>query len=61
MRLWFARNKDNKLFAYDQEPISVPSIGCFVRQDGAMYPISNKLYKELTFENSPIQIEMTIV
>ena len=54
--LWIARDKDNKLYIYEDEPFVVnderfESYSCY-----DYWIIFDKLYPEITFENSPKQL-----
>lgn len=54
--VWIARDKDNKLYLYEDKPFVVDgkrfeSYSCY-----DCWRISEKLYPEITFENSPKQL-----
>ena len=51
--LWIARDKDKTLWVYDNEPIK--EINSFSCSDDVTecYQLDDKMYPELTFENSP--------
>lgn len=59
MKLWIARDKSGLLFLYDYIP--------FEDEDGHWatygngYSIDDKLFPEVTFENSPQEIELKLV
>ena len=59
MKLWIARSKRGFLFLYDYEP--------FESEDGRWetygncYSISDDLFPEVTYENSPQEIELKLV
>lgn len=54
--LWIARDKNNYLFLYEQEPIIEDGemFGCDEYSD--YWQIPEELYPEITFENSPKQL-----
>lgn len=53
--LWIARDKDNRLFIYEEKPYKEDEIfacdGC-----SDYWQLDEKLYPEVTFENSPKQL-----
>lgn len=62
-RFWIARDTSGELFAYSSEPqrLKFPEedgqpIGCFT-SGGAMLRLERDLYPEITYENSPVEIE----
>ena len=63
MKLWIARDNDGSLYLYDQRPVLNTLINevweC--TKFGNWYDIDNSLFPEVTFENSPQQIELKLV
>lgn len=60
MKLWIARDVDGYSQLYAEKPIKmdgyfkhIPNTGCFT--------ISCKLFPEITFENSPQEVEFKLV
>lgn len=59
MELWIARDLDGTLFLYDKKPIK--GIRRFnVRLFTHAYRISSRNFPEVTFENSPQEIELKL-
>ena len=61
MKLWIARDSDDTLWCYDKKPfISGLSFAC---EEGSelMFQIASKLFPEITFENSPREVELKLV
>ena len=59
MKLWIARDKNDDLFLYDVEP-TANSIGCW-ESSGNYYEIGWRLFPEVTFENSPQEVELKLI
>lgn len=60
MKLWIARDLDGELFLYDKEPIKGRrrfNVKMFTHS----YRISPSNFPEVTFENSPQQIELKLI
>ena len=57
MKLWIARDKDGSLALYEKEPELV--VGQ-IWTGGCSIWISSKEYPEVTFENSPMEVELII-
>ena len=60
MRLWIARNYNNRIAVFDKEPIE--TYGVFVPPLGGTecyLPIN--WFPEVTFENSPKEVELKLV
>lgn len=61
MKYWIARDKDGCLFFYKEEPfkdfnmwhISIPDTFC--------EPIDPNLFPEVTWENSPQEVELKLI
>lgn len=61
--MWIARDLDNKLYLFNNKPLkaTIRENGYHVPQgERKGYPISKELFPEVTFENSPLEIEMKI-
>ena len=60
MKLWIARDRNYKrqLFLYVDKPHSYEGIW-YSRGDS--YDIDNRLFPEVTFENSPMEVELKLV
>ena len=54
--LWIARDKDNKLFLYEDEPFVVDNKRFECYYYSKYWRIPEELYSEITFENSPKQL-----
>ena len=60
MKLWIARDKDNDLYLYDDVPQKCKTH--FIQQDyKSVMELSDKLFPEVTFENSPQEVEIKLV
>lgn len=61
MKLWIARNKDNTLAVFQSKPFLNNNIEWdeYLNED-YMY-IDEYLFPEVTFENSPQQVELNLV
>lgn len=61
MKLWIARNKDNTLVVFQSKPFLNNNIEWdeYLNED-YMY-IDEYLFSEVTFENSPQEIEIKLV
>lgn len=60
--LWIARDKDGSLFIYDKEPQLYKATKSFDSADSEVFEeISAGLFQEVTFENSPRQIEIKVI
>lgn len=60
--LWIARDKDGSLFIYDKEPQLHKETKSFDSIDSEIFEeISGGLFQEVTFENSPRQIEIKVI
>lgn len=60
MKLWIARNENNYLFGYEQEPLRSRKDGVFLVPHCAcrMYSLDNNLFPEITWETEPIRVEI---
>lgn len=66
MNLWIARDKDGSLYLYNYEPrknkIS-ERFTCIIKPNGKWseeYKLNSYLFPEVTFENSPQEVELVI-
>lgn len=65
MKFWIARDEDGDLFLYNEKP-SILKTGidvwdCFQAPNKDFLVIFNDLFPEVTFENSPKQVELKLV
>ena len=58
-KFWIARNKRGFLFLYNDKPFEYED-GNWVT-DGNCYSIDDDLFPEITFENSPQEVELKLV
>lgn len=69
MELYIARDKDGILFLYNNKPVRVEDEGLFLSnvdsEDNDIYyegiEIDPKLFPEVTWENSPKQVELKLI
>ncbi len=61
MKLWIARNDDNTLVIFQSKPILNNNHGWdeILNEDYMFIP--EYLYPEVTFENSPQQVELNLI
>lgn len=59
MKLWIARNKNRTIYAYDAIPIRNEE-RFEARGKYAIY-FPDNFFKELTWENSPQEVELTLL
>lgn len=64
--LWIARDKDGKLFLYNYLPNRNNDSGNFMEEvddmwNGEVMRIDPKLFPEVTWENSPKQVELKLI
>lgn len=60
MKLWIARDKDGYSQLYVEKPIEIG--GCFKPiPNTRWFTISCNLFPEVTFENSPQEVELKLV
>lgn len=63
MKMWIARDEDNNLWFYEKEPhinhYSEP-YDAFWSSDGEYYEVDQDFLPEVTFENSPMEVELVI-
>lgn len=60
MKLWIARDKDGYSQLYVEKPIKIGESFKHVPNTG-WFTISCKLFPEVTFENSPQEVELKLV
>ena len=64
MKLWIARDEDNTLWLHQYKP-SVRShprlIYKWWYQEGDDWEMSEELFPEVTFENSPMEVEVKLI
>ena len=60
MKLWVARNVDNTLVLFQSKPILTDEViwGEILNEDYMFIP--EYLYPEVTFENSPMEVELKL-
>ena len=57
--MWIARDEDRELFLYSKKPIKFDR--CFAPKNGrGILMIDEQLFPEVTFENSPVEVELKI-
>ena len=65
MDFWIARDEDGDLFLYNQKPsilkTGVDPWDCFQTPNKEFLVISNELFPEVTFENSPQRVEINLI
>ena len=67
MKLWIARDKDGGLYLYNYEPCKNKISGrftCCIKPKGEWseeYELNSHLLPEVTFENSPQEVELKLV
>lgn len=67
MELWIARDKDDDLYLYNYKPCKNEDSGrftCGVQPYGKWseeYELERDLFPELTFENSPQEVELKLI
>ena len=66
MKLWIARDEDGSLYLYNYEPCKNKISGrftCGIKSNGvwsAEYELNSHLLPEITFENSPQEVELKL-
>lgn len=67
MKLWIARDGDGSLYLYDYEPCKnkiLRRFTCSINPNGEWseeYELNSNLFPEVTFENSPQEVELKLV
>lgn len=61
-KVWIARDKDGSLYAYNCKPVFYAEIESFapVPYSGGCIVLKNDSYPEVTFENSPLPLEVML-
>ena len=60
MKLWIARDRSG-LWMYTIKPLFDPDRKEFESEDGNILYVDDELFPEVTFENSPQQVELKLV
>ena len=59
MKLWIARDESGGLWMFESKPIKVRE--SFTQQPlSQIYSIDDNLFPEVTFENSPMEVEIVL-
>lgn len=58
MKLWIARDTDGYLHGFEKEPTRNAMLGTFSAYPAQHYSIDKRLFPEITWENSPIRVEI---
>jgi hypothetical protein len=61
MKLWIARDKDGSLYLYSEEPSLILTEFADAWEGRGIRAIDDRLFPEVTFENSPQQVEIKLV
>lgn len=67
MKLWIARDRDGDLYLYNYKPCKNEILGrftCVIKPNGEWaeeYELNRHLLPEVTFENSPQEVELKLV
>ena len=63
MKMWIARDEDGRLFLFNAQPYRVDwKYPCKVWESEEDYMrIKDELYPEVTFENSPMEVELKLI
>ena len=67
MKLWIARDKDGGLYLYNYKPCkneTLERFTCSIKSNGEWseeYELNSYLFPEVTFENSPMEVELKLV
>lgn len=57
--MWLARDKNKELYIYKTKPIKI-SDKYFISKEGDKRYVDKGPFSEVTFENSPVEIELKI-
>lgn len=62
MKMWLARSKYGFLYLYKKEPVllTYDRVALFYSEE-EYFEIDNDLFPEVTFENSPQQVEIKLI
>ena len=58
-KLWIARDKNGELYGYNVRPYKINS--SFQHFRGNWYKLDDELFPEVTFENSPQEVELKLI
>ena len=61
MKLWIARDKDNTLIVFQSKPLLDSEYNWYEILNEDFMLIPEYLFPEVTFENSPQEIELTLL
>ena len=62
MKYWIARDEDGELYLFDEEPkLHKSYIWSTSTECGSSFRIDSDLFPEVTFENSPQEVELKLV
>ena len=63
MKMWISRNSNGDLYLHSTEPEELEEAGYYTSffTDGEDYHLDHKLFPEVTFENSPQQVEIKLI
>ena len=62
MKLWIARDKDGMLYLYDSKPyLPYDNAGYYDSANGYYYDLPIDWFPELTFDNSPKEVEFNLI
>lgn len=59
MKMWIARNRDGLLALFRHKPWKL-RYDTFDRLRGEFIELDERLYPEVTFENSPMEVELVL-
>lgn len=60
MKFYIARDFSNDLYLYDEEPFFDTENGTWYNEEGNSWMIDDRLFPEITVENSPQVIEIEL-
>ena len=60
MKLWIARNENGSLWLFNRKPF-LDEYWVAQGDDAKAYVIDDELFPEVTFENSPQEVELKLV
>ena len=62
MEMWISRSDNGDLSLHSTEPEKLEEAGCYTSffNNGMDYSIDYKLFPEVTFKNSPQQVELKL-
>lgn len=59
MKMWIARDLFGGLYLYSNKPIKMVGYNCWDGED--WYKINRDFFPEVTFENSPMEVELKLI